>query len=153
MTRGPVRARVARDAARACLHLLYRVRVAGAPNVPTTGPVVLAANHTGYLDGALVFALAPRPSHFLVLAVMFEGVVGRNLVVATGSGVDYVTFASTSRVGSDARVNLSLGDDTMSHAGQVIRRLVVDGNEGNDTFVDLGGTPVNPTLISIETIA
>ena len=77
MTPGPVRARIARDAARACLHLLYRVRVAGASNVPTSGPVVLADNHTGYLDGALVFALAPRPSHFLVLAVMFEGVVGR----------------------------------------------------------------------------
>lgn len=79
MTPGPVRARIARDAARACLHLLYRVRVAGAPNVPTAGPVVLAANHTGYLDGALVFALAPRPSHFLVLSGMFEGVVGRIL--------------------------------------------------------------------------
>jgi 1-acyl-sn-glycerol-3-phosphate acyltransferase len=40
---------------------------------------VLAANHTGYLDGALVLALAPRPSHFLVLASMFDGLVGRVL--------------------------------------------------------------------------
>ena len=39
----------------------------------------VAANHTGYLDGALVLAMAPRPSHFLVLAKTFEGFVGHLL--------------------------------------------------------------------------
>ena len=47
--------------------------------MPATGPVVLAANHTGFLDGALVLSMAPRPSHFLVLAQTFEGFVGRVL--------------------------------------------------------------------------
>jgi len=41
--------------------------------------VVLAANHTGHLDGAIVLAMAPRPSQFLVLARTFEGFVGHLL--------------------------------------------------------------------------
>ena len=34
--------------------------------VPTTGPVIYGANHTGFIDGPLVFGLAPRPAHFIV---------------------------------------------------------------------------------------
>ncbi len=55
---------------------LYAARAHGAENVPSRGPVILAANHTGYLDGAVVFGLAPRPAHFLVLASTFELGVG-----------------------------------------------------------------------------
>jgi 1-acyl-sn-glycerol-3-phosphate acyltransferase len=65
--------------ARTGFALLYSARVAGAPNLPATGSVVIAANHTGYLDGALVLAMCPRPSHFLVLAKTFKGFVGRVL--------------------------------------------------------------------------
>lgn len=55
---------------------LYAARAAGAERVPASGPVILAANHTGYLDGAVVLGLAPRPAHFLVLASTFELGVG-----------------------------------------------------------------------------
>jgi 1-acyl-sn-glycerol-3-phosphate acyltransferase len=41
--------------------------------------VVLAANHTGHLDGAIVLAMAPRPSQFLVLARTLEGFGGHLL--------------------------------------------------------------------------
>lgn len=79
MTPGPLRAALGRGFGRACFVILYAVRAAGRSHVPRVGPVVLAANHTGYLDGALVLAMAPRPSHFLVLATMFDGLVGHVL--------------------------------------------------------------------------
>jgi 1-acyl-sn-glycerol-3-phosphate acyltransferase len=79
VTPGPGRARLGRAAGRACFAVLYAARATGRSNVPATGPVVVAANHTGFLDGALVLALAPRPSHFLVLDKTFEGFVGRVL--------------------------------------------------------------------------
>ena len=41
--------------------------------------MVLAANHTGHLDGAIVLAMAPRPSQFLVLARTLEGFGGHLL--------------------------------------------------------------------------
>ena len=76
---GPVRGRLAHLVGRAGFALLYSARAAGREHVPARGPVVLAANHTGFLDGALVLAMAPRPSHFLVLAANFAGVLGRVL--------------------------------------------------------------------------
>lgn len=54
---------------------LYAGEMHGAQHVPEHGPVILAANHTGFLDGAVVLGLAPRPSHFLVLKQTFEGPV------------------------------------------------------------------------------
>ena len=76
---GPGRARLGRTVGHVLVVLLYAARATGRANVPADGPVVLAANHTGYLDGALVLAMAPRPSHFLVLAKNFEGFVGHLL--------------------------------------------------------------------------
>ena len=41
--------------------LLYAARATGRSNVPARGPLIIAANHTGFLDGGLVLSLAPRP--------------------------------------------------------------------------------------------
>ena len=76
---GPGRAGLGHRVARFLFFLLYSARSAGRANVPRRGAVILAANHTGYLDGALVLSMAPRPSHFLVLAQNFEGRVGHLL--------------------------------------------------------------------------
>ncbi len=46
-----------------------------ADRVPA-GPVVLVANHSGFLDGPLVFSLAPRGVSFLVKQQMFSGPLG-----------------------------------------------------------------------------
>ncbi|WP_245613858.1 lysophospholipid acyltransferase family protein [Knoellia sinensis] len=70
------RAGFGRYVGRTLVSTLYAAEAHGRDRVPTTGPVILAANHTGYLDGAVVFGLAPRPAHFLVLASTFELGVG-----------------------------------------------------------------------------
>jgi 1-acyl-sn-glycerol-3-phosphate acyltransferase len=53
---------------------LFRVRVVGAENVPRSGPVLLAGNHSGFLDGPLVFLLAPRRTAMLAKSEIFTGV-------------------------------------------------------------------------------
>lgn len=72
----PWRATLGRHVGGALVRSLYAAQAHGVEKVPSTGPVILAANHTGYLDGAVVFGLAPRPAHFLVLASTFELGVG-----------------------------------------------------------------------------
>ena len=57
-------------------HRLWDTEVTGADRVPTTGPVILAANHTGLVDGPLVIGVAPRPVHMLVKEAAFVGPVG-----------------------------------------------------------------------------
>jgi 1-acyl-sn-glycerol-3-phosphate acyltransferase len=60
------------------LHRFER-HVFGLEHVPRTGPVILAANHMGYLDGPLLFGVAPRKVHALVKEAMFEGFLGQLL--------------------------------------------------------------------------
>ncbi len=50
---------------------LFSVDVQGADHVPRTGPVLLAGNHTGFVDGPLVFLLAPRPTSLLAKSEIF----------------------------------------------------------------------------------
>lgn len=88
----------------------WEVQMFGESNVPPTGPVILAANHIGWLDGPLLFLKAPRPAHALVKRDLFVGRVGRLLNVAAQIPV--------TRVGTDLgalrRSARSLG------AGQVV---------------------------------
>ena len=79
MTPRPGARPLGRAVGRGCFAVLYAARATGCSNVPAAGPVVIAANHTGFLDGALVISMAPRPSHFLVLQRNFEGFIGRLL--------------------------------------------------------------------------
>lgn len=48
----------------------------GAFRVPSEGPVIFASNHIGWVDGPLLIALSPRPSHALVKAEAFTGLDG-----------------------------------------------------------------------------
>ena len=72
----PWRATLGHRIGQGLVRSLYAAQASGGSRVPASGPVILAANHTGYLDGAVVLAMAPRPAHFLVLASTFELGVG-----------------------------------------------------------------------------
>jgi 1-acyl-sn-glycerol-3-phosphate acyltransferase len=52
--------------------MLFRIRVTGLEHLPGSGPVLLAGNHTGFLDGPVVFVLLPRPSAFLVKSELYD---------------------------------------------------------------------------------
>ena len=60
-------------------HVLFRVTVLGGENVPRTGAVLLAGNHTGFLDGPVVYALSPRSATFLAKSELFVGPLARVL--------------------------------------------------------------------------
>lgn len=51
--------------------MLFRLEITGGENVPRTGPVLLAGNHTGFVDGPLVFLVAPRPTALLAKSEIF----------------------------------------------------------------------------------
>jgi 1-acyl-sn-glycerol-3-phosphate acyltransferase len=57
----------------------WRVRVHGQQHVPVTGPVILAANHIGVLDGPALVAVTSRPTFAIAKAELFSGAVGRLL--------------------------------------------------------------------------
>ncbi len=61
------------------LRLLWRVLVHNAPQVPKSGPVILAANHIGVLDGPALIAFTRRLTFALVKREAFTGALGQFL--------------------------------------------------------------------------
>jgi 1-acyl-sn-glycerol-3-phosphate acyltransferase len=48
-----------------------RVQLSGQDSIPTEGPVILAGNHTSFLDGIILFAMVRRPASFIVKSEAF----------------------------------------------------------------------------------
>jgi len=61
-----------RAAARRIIRARYRVQLHHPERVPATGPVILAANHVGIVDGPILAIFAPRPVHALTKQEMFS---------------------------------------------------------------------------------
>ena len=47
-------------------HFVYRFKVTGDDNIPTTGAAILACNHVSFIDAVLLMAASPRPIYFLM---------------------------------------------------------------------------------------
>ena len=71
--------RVARWLGQHPVRRLLRLQVEGAEHVPVSGPVVLVANHSAFLDGPVLFAAAPREGRFLVKSELYRGPLARAL--------------------------------------------------------------------------
>ena len=71
--------RLTRPLVRLWLQLSWRVKVHGSQYVPSSGAVILAANHIGVLDGPTLVAMTRRPTFALVKREAFTGAVGRFL--------------------------------------------------------------------------
>lgn len=74
LERLPVRlGQVVRRVVRPYFGRRYRLTVHDDHLVPATGPVILASNHLGILDGPLLWTFAPRMAHALIKREMFTG--------------------------------------------------------------------------------
>jgi len=65
-----------RPAAAAIVRRRWDLTIRGAEHVPADGPVVIAANHIGFMDGPLMAIVAPRPVHVLAKHEMYHGSLG-----------------------------------------------------------------------------
>ena len=72
-TRETVPLAVVRRLVALLIRAIFRLRVRGLEHLPPSGPVLLAGNHTGFLDGPIVFMMLPRPATFLVKSELYAG--------------------------------------------------------------------------------
>ena len=63
---------VSRRLAQWALRLTFRLRVIGLEHVPRSGPVLVAGNHTGFLDGPVVMITLPRPAAILIKSEIYH---------------------------------------------------------------------------------
>jgi len=97
----------------------YDVREHGTGHVPPQGPVIVAANHTGVIDGPLLAIFGPRPVHALTKEEMFRSRLGPLLRV-TGQ-IELDRFATDLRA---VRTCLHV----LEHGGAV--GIFPEGNRG-----------------------
>lgn len=85
---GARRPRWSRQVGRFLAHVVWDTDVLDAHHVPAEGPVIVAANHIGLVDGPLVHGVVPRPTHILVKEGVFRWPVGTVLRAAGQIPVD-----------------------------------------------------------------
>ena len=56
------------------VRLLFHPKITGLKNIPKTGRVVLAGNHTRWLDPVMLVGIVKRPIHFLAKEELFHGI-------------------------------------------------------------------------------
>lgn len=66
-------------------HILWRVRVYGAENVPLDGPLIVACNHVSLLDPPLLGAFCPRKLRYMAKQELFKIPVFGPLIRAVGA--------------------------------------------------------------------
>ncbi|MGH3882434.1 MAG: lysophospholipid acyltransferase family protein [Pseudonocardiaceae bacterium] len=59
-----------------CFFIGYRLRVRHRDRIPTSGAVVVVANHSAMVDGPMLYGLLGRRSSFLIKQEMFRGPLG-----------------------------------------------------------------------------
>lgn len=119
--------------------------VSGTSNVPTVGPVIVAANHIGIVDGPLLLGTAPRPLHILVKQEMFRGPVG---VILRAAGQIPVDRSSGRAALHTAREVLARGDAVgIFPEGNRGRGDAGEGRAGVAWLALQSGAPVVPVAI------
>ena len=63
---------ISRQLASMVCRLIFRIDIRGLEHLPASGPVLIAGNHTGWLDGPLVQMMLPRPCSFLVKSELYD---------------------------------------------------------------------------------
>lgn len=126
---GARRAATGRRIWRGVFRTFYRTTIVDDHLVPATGPVIMASNHSGLIDGPLVMGLAPRPAHFMVKREMFHGVAGvilrgmgqipvdRTVADRTAIGTTLAVLARGDAVGVFPEGSRGRGDVASVHAG------------------------------------
>ena len=130
---------------RVVAHGVWATRVLGAGRVPTTGPVLLAANHTGVIDGPVLVGASPRPVHMLIKQEMSSGALGALLRALDQIPVDR----------DNARTALGAGLEVLKRGGVV--GIFPEGSRGKGDAADAragitwlalnGNAPVVPVAV------
>ena len=107
------------------MKILFRVERHGIEHMPSTGPVLIVANHSSFLDPPLVGAMAPRQLTFLSKAELFRVPFLGWLITRLGAypvkreGADMAAFRTTQRALTEGRAVLIFPEGTRGDEGEL----------------------------------
>jgi 1-acyl-sn-glycerol-3-phosphate acyltransferase len=92
------------------VRLIWVKRIEGLENIPSDGPIILAANHSSYFDFISTIAVCPRRITYLTAEVFYKSAFWRPLVVLTGQIKVERKEGDKSYIYAAARTVLSKGE-------------------------------------------
>ena len=132
---------------RAGARLLFRLQVSGQDHIPRTGGVLIAANHTSYLDIPILGCALPRQASFIGRMDLFSGIVGTILrylgwIPIRRERVDRKAFDEAVGRLKAGRVVVIYPEGSRSPDGQL-----QPGKPGIGMIAAAAGCPVVPALL------
>lgn len=94
------------------IRLIWVSKVEGLDNIPKTGPVIIAANHSSYFDFLTLVAVCPRRVYFLAAEVFYRSWFWKPIMVLTGQ-------IKVDRGSSDKSAVIAAGN-TILHSGNIL---------------------------------
>jgi 1-acyl-sn-glycerol-3-phosphate acyltransferase len=128
--------------------LAWGVEGRGSEHVPSTGPVLLVANHSSVLDPGLISGVTPRPVSFLAKAELFRIPLFGRLIQALNAhpvrreGADPAALRTALRVLENGDILLVFPEGTRGPEG-VLR----PGKAGAGMLAVRSGAPVVPVYV------
>jgi len=130
------------------LHTLWRMRVTGAENVPSSGPLIVACNHVSYLDPPALGTACPRQLRYMAKAELFTVPVLGPMIASFGAyPVDRKggAAAAIKRSVEVLRQGGAIGifpEGTRNLSGQI------EAHRGVALLASLGNAPVIPACVT-----
>jgi len=133
----------------AIMRLLFRLEARGMEHIPETGPMLIVANHSSFLDPPLIGGMAPRQLTFLAKAELFK-VPGLGWLIShlgaypvKRDGPDMAALRTTQRALAEGRAVLVFPEGTRGDEG-VLR----PAKPGAALLAVQTGVPVVPAYVS-----
>ena len=131
------------------LHLFHRVEMTGREHIPPTGPAILCANHTSYLDSMLVAYCTLRPVRFLITRSFYRHAILGFFIKECGAipvsqgGVDKEAFRLAQEALERGELLGIFPEGRLSRSG-----LPNEGKPGAALLATMTGTTIIPITIS-----
>jgi len=131
------------------LRLAHRTVIRGRERVPATGPLILCANHTSYLDAMLLALCTDRPIRFIIYREFYEAPLLRHILRWCGtipvsqSGTDTEMFKTSLSVLRQGEVVGIFPEGRLSRTG-----LTTTAQPGAALLAAVSGAALVPITIS-----
>jgi acyl-[acyl-carrier-protein]-phospholipid O-acyltransferase / long-chain-fatty-acid--[acyl-carrier-protein] ligase len=126
---------------------MFRFRIAGAENIPSTGGAVLVSNHISYADAVLVGYTTPRSARFLMWQPIYDAPIANYFFrVLHAIPIDSTSPKGIIRALRAARAELQQGELVVIFAEGAISRSGELGSfeRGYEKVLDGSDVPIVP---------
>ncbi len=130
------------------LGVLWRMRVSGAENVPSSGPLIVACNHVSYLDPPALGTACPRQLRYMAKAELFSIPLVGPMIASFGA---YPVDRKGSTAAAIKRsVDVLAGGGAIGIFPEGTRNLSgqIEPHRGVALLASLGKAPVVPACVS-----